>query len=80
MWMSGSPVGTRAPAASQYRLPSYTSVDLRTSLTVKTVDLQLYVRNAFDRRAQLFAYTWQGTPTAHDPAAATIGVMATAKF
>lgn len=41
----------------QYRLPEYTSVDLRAGLTAGPVDVQLYVRNLFDERGQLSAQT-----------------------
>jgi outer membrane receptor protein involved in Fe transport len=41
----------------QYRLPSYTSVDLRAGVTAGPVDVQLYVRNLFDVRGQLSAQT-----------------------
>lgn len=44
-------------ALPQYRLPSYTSVDLRAGLTAGPVDVQLYVRNLFDVRGQLSAQT-----------------------
>ena len=37
----------------QYRLPSYTAVDLRTGLAFGAVDAQLYVRNLFDERGQI---------------------------
>jgi outer membrane receptor protein involved in Fe transport len=44
-------------ALPQYRLPSYTSVDLRAGVTAGPVDVQFYVRNLFDVRGQLSAQT-----------------------
>jgi outer membrane receptor protein involved in Fe transport len=41
----------------QYRLPAYTSLDLRVGLTAGPIDVQLYVRNLFDTRGQLSAQT-----------------------
>lgn len=45
------------PQLPQYRLPAYTSFDLRAGATLGDVDLQLYVRNLFDTRGQLSAFT-----------------------
>jgi outer membrane receptor protein involved in Fe transport len=44
-------------ALPQYRLPSYTSVDLRAGVTAGPVDVQFYVRNLFDVRGQLSVQT-----------------------
>lgn len=41
----------------QYQLPSYTSVDLRSGVTVSNIDVQLFVHNLFDSRGQLSAIT-----------------------
>jgi outer membrane receptor protein involved in Fe transport len=41
----------------QYRLPVYTVVNLHAGLTLGRVETQLYVRNIFDERGQLSAYT-----------------------
>jgi outer membrane receptor protein involved in Fe transport len=41
----------------QYRLPDYTSVDLRAGFAVGPLDVQLYVHNLFDARGQLSAQT-----------------------
>jgi outer membrane receptor protein involved in Fe transport len=41
----------------QYRLPDYTSVDLRAGIAAGPVDVGLYVRNLFDVRGQLSAQT-----------------------
>ncbi len=53
----------------QYRLPEYTSVDVRAGMTLGRVDAQLYVRNVFDERGQLSAGTQFGA------AAARIAIM-----
>src|SRR5262249_44746266 len=37
----------------QYDLPEYTTLDVRTGLTLGTVDAQLYVHNVTDERGQL---------------------------
>jgi outer membrane receptor protein involved in Fe transport len=42
-----------SPSFPQYRLPAYTTVDLRAGLTVDTVTTQFYVRNLFDEEGQL---------------------------
>jgi iron complex outermembrane recepter protein len=42
----------------QYRLPSYAVVDLRAGATLGAVDVQLYVRNLLDKRAQLSGVTY----------------------
>lgn len=41
----------------QYHLPAYTLADLRTGVTLGEVNLQAYVHNLFDTRAQLSAAT-----------------------
>jgi iron complex outermembrane receptor protein len=41
--------------AAPYRLPNYTSVDLRAGLTFGSVDAQFFVHNAFDERGQMSA-------------------------
>jgi iron complex outermembrane recepter protein len=41
----------------QYRLPSYTSVDLRGAVAFGSANLRLYVRNLLDKRGQLSADT-----------------------
>lgn len=41
----------------QYQLPAYATVDLRAGANIGPVDAQLYVRNLFDVRGQLSAYT-----------------------
>jgi iron complex outermembrane recepter protein len=64
----------------QYRLPEYTTVDLRAGLTFGAVDTQLYVHNVFDERGQLSAFNWWGfaQPAILQPR--TIGISATAHF
>ena len=41
----------------QYRLPEYTTVDLRGSVAIGPANLRLYVRNLFNERGQLSAGT-----------------------
>ncbi|MBA2921006.1 MULTISPECIES: TonB-dependent receptor [Sphingomonas] len=68
----------------QYRLPAYTSVDLRAGASLGKVDLQLFVRNLFDERGQISAFTVLsslGGPaqvTMLQPR--TIGLSATTRF
>ena len=64
----------------QYHIPDYTTVDLRTGLTVDKVSLQLYVHNLFDERAQLSAYTQLGTAQVAIMQPRTIGITASAHF
>lgn len=45
------------PQLPQYRLPAYTSVDLRAGATFGAVDMQIYVRNLFGTRGQISAFT-----------------------
>lgn len=45
------------PQLPQYRLPAYTSVDLRAGASFGAVDVQLFARNLFDTRGQLSALT-----------------------
>lgn len=65
----------------QYHMPSYTLGDLRTAITLGSVDLQLYVHNLFDERGELSALTYFG-PFAEvailQPR--TFGVTAKARF
>lgn len=49
-------------ARLQYELPAYSMFDLRAGVTIGLVTVQAYVRNAFDKRAQLSAYTTYGSP------------------
>jgi outer membrane receptor protein involved in Fe transport len=68
----------------QYRLPSYAVLDLRSGITIDSIDLHLYVRNVLDRRGQLSAETFLsafGGPahvTLVQPR--TVGISATARF
>lgn len=41
----------------QYRLPAYTTFDLRSAVAIGSINAQLFVRNVFDKRAQLSALT-----------------------
>ncbi len=66
-----------------YALPAYTMVDLRSSVAVKNVTLQLYVRNLFDERAQLtprFRYFPANIPQVTILQPRTIGIIASTKF
>jgi iron complex outermembrane recepter protein len=68
----------------QYRLPEYTSVDLRSTGVVGSVVLQLYIRNVFDERGELSAFT--GYASLGGPAQVsllqprTYGMSAAARF
>jgi iron complex outermembrane receptor protein len=64
----------------QYQLPHYTTVDLRTGATFGAVSMQLYVRNLFDERGQLSAYTWQGLPRPAILQPRTFGLTASTAF
>lgn len=72
------------PAQPQYRLPQYTTVDLRGGFTVDNVDVQLYLHNLADKRAQLSAFT--AYASAGGPAQVsilqprTVGISLTAHF
>lgn len=64
----------------QYMLPSYTSVDARAGVDVNQYSIQLYVRNVFDERGQLSAYTWQGNPRPAILQPRTVGLTVTTRF
>lgn len=72
------------PQLPQYRLPAYTTIDLRAGATFGAIDLQLFVRNLFDERGQLSAFTVLSS--AGGPAQVTmlqprtIGLSATTRF
>lgn len=63
-----------------FRLPNYTTVDLRTGLTFGAVNGQLYVRNLFDERGQLSTYLISGVPQTAILQPRNIGVIATIHF
>jgi outer membrane receptor protein involved in Fe transport len=48
-----------------YVLPSYALIDLRTGLQGRQVDVDLFVRNLLDKRAQLSAYSLSGFPASN---------------
>lgn len=75
--MSSFNAGTHAP---QYRLPEYSMVDLRAGLTTGTVDWQLYIRNVFDKAAELSADNWRGSAQPAIAQPRTVGVSATVHF
>jgi iron complex outermembrane receptor protein len=64
----------------QYYLPSYTVFDLRTGLTINSIDVQLYVHNLFNERGELSADTSRGPAQASLLQPRTIGVNATMRF
>ena len=66
--------------ATAYDLPDYTTVDLRTGLTLERFALQLYLRNIFDERGQLSAALLPGIvrPAILQPR--TIGISVTTSF
>jgi outer membrane receptor protein involved in Fe transport len=45
------------PGIPQYTLPSYSAIDLRTGITVKSTRVELYVKNVTDRAGELNAQT-----------------------
>lgn len=66
----------------QYRLPEYTTIDVRARLTLGSVAALLYVRNLFDERGQLSAFNFvsggQAVVAVMQPR--TIGVTLTTRF
>ncbi len=64
----------------QYRMPAYETVDLRAGLTIAPVNLQLFVRNVLDKRAQTSTTIWAGIPQPAILQPRTIGIMATTHF
>jgi len=68
---------------AQYRLPAYTTLDLRGGLTLSSVDLQLYVHNLFDKRGELSsfgAYSATGETKLAILQPRTIGIALTMHF
>jgi len=70
---------------AQYRLPAYCTVDLRGGIVLAPdelhpINLQLYVHNLFDERAQLAAQTQFGKAQVAIQQPRTIGISATAHF
>jgi iron complex outermembrane recepter protein len=64
----------------QYRLPDYTTIDVRAGVVLDSFDLQLYVRNLFDERGQLSGYTPYGTARTAILQPRTIGLSVTKQF
>jgi outer membrane receptor for monomeric catechols len=68
-------------ATPQYLLPAYRTLDLRGSVMLDSINLQLFVHNLLDERGQLSAFTGRG-PLAQvsilQPR--TIGISAAAHF
>lgn len=73
-----------SPRFRQFRLPAYTTVDLRGGVEVNAISLQLYVHNLFDERGELS--TFNGYSVFGGPAQVsimqprTIGISATTHF
>ena len=68
---------------AQYRLPAYTTLDVRSGMTVGPVSLQLYVHNLFDQHGELSAfsaYSAPGTTSVAILAPRTVGISATTHF
>lgn len=63
----------------QYRLPDYTTIDLRAGLLLGAVNAQLYVHNLLDERGQLAARIFGGANVAIQQPR-TIGFNATLRF
>ena len=68
----------------QYRLPAYTTADLRAGLTFDSVELQLYVHNLFDERGQLIPrlvfFPVTGPVQASIIQPRTVGLQASVRF
>jgi outer membrane receptor protein involved in Fe transport len=67
----------------QYALPAYTTVDLRTGVAIRSIDVQLYLHNLFDKRGQLSAigaYSLPGETQVTIMQPRTIGLTATTRF
>ncbi len=64
----------------QYRLPAYTTLDLRSGIGLGSVDLQLYVHNLLDERGQLSEYNYGGIVQVSLMQPRTFGLLATTHF
>jgi iron complex outermembrane recepter protein len=64
----------------QYRLPAYTTADLRAGLTFGRVDAQLYVHNLSDERGQLSLFFAQFGARVAILQPRTVGVSLTTRF
>lgn len=64
----------------QYILPDYTTVDFRAGLSLRLLDLQLYVRNATDERAQLSRLFTAAANRVAISQPRTYGLMGTVRF
>jgi iron complex outermembrane recepter protein len=68
---------------AQYRLPAYTTADLRGGLTLSSVEVQLYVHNLFDERGELSsfgAYSALGETKVAILQPRTVGIALTTHF
>jgi iron complex outermembrane receptor protein len=72
------------PSLPQYRMPDYTSVDLRAGVSFERFDAQFYVRNLFDEVGQVSAQTvlssFGGPAQVTVLQPRTVGVRLTAPF
>ncbi len=66
--------------ANSYRLPEYTSIDLRGGITLGSADLQLFVHNLSDERGQLSTFISSGISGITILQPRTYGVLASMKF
>jgi outer membrane receptor for monomeric catechols len=64
----------------QYALPSYTTFDLRTGLTLGSVDAQLHVYNVADKRGQVSADASLGVPQVTILQPRTVGLSVSTRF
>jgi iron complex outermembrane recepter protein len=64
----------------QYYLPGYVTFDVRTGITVSSVDLQLYVHNLADQRGQLGVLLPQFGARVAIEQPRTVGLTASMRF
>lgn len=64
----------------QYRLPAYTSVDLRAGFSIAPLDVQFYVRNLFDGRGQYSEAAFGAVAQVAMQQPRTIGVVLSSRF
>jgi iron complex outermembrane receptor protein len=64
----------------QYRLPDYTTADLRAGFALGSLSWQLYIHNLFDKQGQLSSATNRGPAQVAILQPRTVGITATAHF
>jgi iron complex outermembrane recepter protein len=69
-----------SPGSPQYRVPEYSTFDVRTGFAVGSVDLQLYIHNISDERGQLSVATNRGPAQVSLLQPRTVGITATTRF